>query len=71
MADNIFSINIADNPINNPQTKHIDVAYHFTREHLIRKSFTLSHIPSNVNTADLMSKGLISVTHQVHTQHLG
>ena len=31
MADNTSSINVAENPINNPRTKHIDVAYHFIR----------------------------------------
>ena len=63
MADNTSSINVAENPINNPRTKHIDVAYHFTREHLIRKSFTFSYVPSNDNTADFMTKGLNSVAH--------
>jgi len=29
-ADNTLSISVAENPINNPRTKHIDVSYHFT-----------------------------------------
>ena len=36
LADHSSSINVAENPINNPRTKHIHVAYHFTREHLMR-----------------------------------
>ena len=71
IAGNTSSINVAENPINNPRTKHIDVAYHFTREHLMRKSFTLSYVLSNDNTADLMTKGLNSVAHHEHTQRLG
>ena len=71
MADNTSSLNVAEDPINTPRTKHIDVAYHFTREHLILKSFTLSYVPSNDNTADLMTKGLNSVAHHGHTQCLG
>ena len=71
MADNTSSINVAENPINNPPTKHIDVAYHFTRERLIRKSFTLSYVPSNDNTADLMTKEFNSVAHDGYTQRLG
>jgi len=70
-ADNTSSINVAENPINNPKTKHIDVSYHFTREHLIRKSFTLSYVPSGENLADIMTKGLPSVLHNRHTQGLG
>ena len=71
MTDNTSSINVAENPINNTRTKHIDVAYHFTREHLIRKSFTLSYVPSNDTTADFMTKGLNSVAQHGHTQRLG
>jgi len=70
-ADNISSINVAENPINNPKTKHIDISYHFTREHLIRKSFTLSYVPTGKNLADIMTKGLPSVLHNRHTQGLG
>jgi len=66
-ADNTSSINVAENPINNPKTKHIDVSYHFTREHLIRKSFTLSYVPTGENLADIMTKGLPSVLHNRHT----
>jgi len=70
-AGNTSSINVAENPINNPKTKHIDVSYHFTREYLIRKSFTLSYVPIGENLADIMMKGLPSVLHQRYTQGLG
>jgi len=69
-ANNTSSIYVAENPINNPKTKHIDVSYHFTREHLIRKLFTLSYVPTGKNLADIMTKGLPSVLHQRHTQGL-
>ena len=71
MADNTSSIKVAENPINNPRTTDIDVGDHFAREHLILKSFTLSYVPSNDNSADLMTKGLNSVAHHGHTQRLG
>ena len=70
MADNSFRINVAENPINNPWTKHIDVAYHFTREQLIRKCLMLAYAPSNDNPADLIITGLNSVAHYVRTQCL-
>ena len=70
MPDNTSSINVAENPINIAGMKHIDVADHLIREHLICKSFTLSDVPSNDNTADLMTKGLNSVPHHGHTQRL-
>jgi len=70
-ADNTSSINVAKNPINNPKTKHIDVSYYFTRENLIRKSFTLSYVPTGENLAHIMTKGLRSVLHNRHIQVLG
>ena len=71
MADSICSINIAEYPINNSRTKHLNVAYHFTTQYLIRNSFTLSHVQSNDNTADLIPKALTSVANHVHTSRLG
>ena len=71
MADNTSCINVAKNAINHPRPKCIDVAHHFTREHLIRKSFTISYLPSIDNSADLMTKGLNSVAYHGHTQCLG
>ena len=70
-ANNISSINVTENPINNPKTKHINISYHFTREHLIHKSFTLSYVPTGENLADIMTKGLPSVLHNRHIQGLG
>jgi len=70
-ADNTSSINVAENPVKNLKTKHIDVSYHFTREHLICKSFTLNYVPTSKNLADIMTKGLPSVLQQRHTQGLG
>ena len=67
MVDDTSRINVAENPLNNSRTKYRDVAYHFTREHLIGKSVTLSYVPSNDYTADLMTKGLNSVAHHEHT----
>jgi len=69
-ANNTSSINVTENPINNPKTKHINVSYHFTREHGIYKSFTLSYVPTGENLADIMMKDLLSVLHQRHTQGL-
>ena len=71
MAHNTSRMNVAENPIHNFQTKHIDIAYHFTREHLSCKHVTHSYVPSNDNTADLMPKGLNYVACHGHTQRLG
>ena len=70
MADDTSSINVTENPINNPGTNYIDVAYHFTREYLIPKAFTLAYVLSNVNTPDLITKRSNSVFHHEYTQCL-
>jgi len=69
-ANNTSSIDVAENLINNPKTTHIDISFHFPREHLIRKSFTLSYVPTGKNLADIMTKGLSSVLYQRHIQGL-
>ena len=71
MADDITSINVAENPIKNPPNKNINVGYDFTTENFIHKSFALSQVPSNDNTADLLTEGLNSVANHGHTQRLG
>ena len=70
-GDNTSSINVAETLVNNPRTKHIDVAYHFTRQQLMRKCFSLSYLPSDQNTADLITKGLSPVDHYHHVNTLG
>ena len=70
MADNSSSINVAANPIYISQTKHIDVADHYNREHRIRKSIMLSYVTSNDDTADVMPEELNSVANHGHTQRL-
>ena len=57
-CDNISAIDIANNPKLNERTKHIDNAYHFTRELVEDGSLTLLHIPSADNLADICTKAL-------------
>lgn len=47
----------AQNPKLNDASKHIDIAYHFTREKE-DESLTCSHISSPENMADICTKGL-------------
>ena len=69
-AHNTSMINVAENLINNPRTMQIDVVYHVTTENLINNALTLSYISSHDKTADLMTKGLDSVSYHGHAQCL-
>ena len=57
-TDNTAAIDLANNPRLNDATKHIDTAYHFTRERVSDGTLTLLHIPSVDNMADICTKGL-------------
>jgi hypothetical protein len=57
-CDNNGSIELARHPKLNERSKHIDTHYHFTREHLEKKSFELFYVPSADNLADICTKAL-------------
>ena len=69
-AHNKSSIDVVEILVDNPRTKHIDVIYHFTREQLILQPPTLNYVPSNKNTPNIMTKGLLPVDHYRHLNSL-
>ena len=69
-TDSTEAQDIAENPKINERTKHIDVAYHYTREKLLQKKFFLFHVASAQNHADLMTKSLGRQLYDKHTNAL-
>ena len=69
--DNLGSISLAHSPEHHARTKHIDVKYHLTREHLQRGTITLQRVPTQDNTADVFTKALPRDTHARHLAGLG
>lgn len=65
-ADNTGALSLSSNPLNHPRTKHIDVRYHFLREHVTKGEFSPSWIPTRQNVADLLTKPLARVSFQGH-----
>jgi len=57
-TDNQSAIDIGHNCKVNDRSKHIDLAYHFTRERIEDGTVILLHIPSSENVADICTKGL-------------
>lgn len=57
-TDNTAAIELANNPKLNDASKHIDIAYHFTRERIEDGLLTLLHVSSAKNLADICTKGL-------------
>ncbi|KAJ9535340.1 hypothetical protein OSB04_un001549 [Centaurea solstitialis] len=61
-CDNTSAIAIANNPVLHSKTKHIEVRYHFIRDHVMNGDIELHFVPTEYQFADLFTKPL-DVTH--------
>jgi hypothetical protein len=57
-VDNMSAISIAKNPVLHSRTKHIDIRFHFLRDNHERGHIDLIHVPSERQTADILTKPL-------------
>ena len=57
LCDNESAINIAENPKDHLRTKHIDIRYHFLRDH-VEKGDHIDHIGTDFQLADIFTKPL-------------
>ena len=57
-ADNQGAIALAKNPVHHQRTKHIDIRYHYIREHVRSGEIKLIYVPSKKNMADMFTKAL-------------
>ena len=55
------SIAMVKNPVKHNRSKHIDIKYHFIREHLLNNTANISYVPTNNNVADVMTKPMSKV----------
>ena len=61
-TDSLSPINLANNPEHHTKTKHINIQYHFIREHVTNDTIQLSHINTKEQLADMLSKALSGPT---------
>jgi Reverse transcriptase (RNA-dependent DNA polymerase) len=71
LCDNQSARVIASTDAISSRTKHIDVRYHFIREHVTNGSFPLHWIPTSDMVADVFTKPLPTVLFQRHRSSLG
>ncbi|KAJ9546421.1 hypothetical protein OSB04_018964 [Centaurea solstitialis] len=57
-CDNTSTIAIANNPVLHSKTKHIEVRYHFIRDHVMNGDIELHFVPTEYQLADLFTKPL-------------
>jgi hypothetical protein len=70
-VDNQGAISLASNSSQHPHSKHIDIRYHFIREHIEAGTFRMEWVPGTLNSADILMKPLDRILHQSHVAALG
>ena len=56
--DNEGTVQLAQNPITNSDSKHINVRHHFLRELVERKEVPIVHVPSQFQHADFLTEAI-------------
>ena len=67
-GDSIF---IASNPVQESQTKHINIQYHFIHDLVSAKEVELMFVPGEMNPADMFTKNLAKVKFAKFREELG
>jgi hypothetical protein len=71
LCDNQSAQTIAKTDAISSRTKHIDVRYHFIRQHIMDGSFALTWVPTSDMIADIFTKPLLSTLFTRHRDTLG
>ncbi|GKC46210.1 hypothetical protein Tco_1063932 [Tanacetum coccineum] len=61
-CDNTSVIAISNNPILHSRTKHIDIRYHFIKDHILKEDIELHFILTKYQLADIFTKPLDELT---------
>ncbi|GKB56150.1 retrovirus-related pol polyprotein from transposon TNT 1-94 [Tanacetum coccineum] len=57
-CDNTSAIAISNNLVLHSRTKHIDIRYHFIRDHILKGDIELHFVPTELQLADIFTKPL-------------
>ncbi|KAI3702203.1 hypothetical protein L6452_27930 [Arctium lappa] len=58
LFDSKSSIAISANPVQHSKTKHIDVRYHFLKDHVEKGTIEMYFVPTELQLADIFTKAL-------------
>ena len=70
-CDNTSAICIAKNPVQHSRTKHIDIRYHFLRDHVEKGDVVLHFIDTDSQVVDILTKPLDSARFALLRSELG
>ncbi|GJQ99145.1 retrovirus-related pol polyprotein from transposon TNT 1-94 [Tanacetum coccineum] len=70
-VDNKSAIELARNPVHHERSKHIDVRFHFIREHIRNRDVQLTHVMSRDQAADIFTKALPAELFNLCKQKMG
>jgi hypothetical protein len=57
-CDNVSAVYLSVNPVQHRRTKHIEIDIHFVRDMVQVGEVRVLHIPTNLQFADVFTKGL-------------
>ncbi|GJS96978.1 retrovirus-related pol polyprotein from transposon TNT 1-94 [Tanacetum coccineum] len=60
--DNASAIAISNNLVLHSRTKHIDMRYHFIRDHILKGDIELHFVPTDLQLTDIFTKPLLNLT---------
>ena len=69
-CDNIGAIFLGHNAKASARTKHIDIRYHFIREHVVDRMVEIIFVHSEENDANIFTKNVSKATHEKHSSKL-
>ena len=64
------AVQLSQNPVPNSNSKHIDVRHHFLRELVCQGDISVSHVPSEYQHADILTKALAFDVFVIHRRFL-
>ena len=71
LSDNQGSVFMSSSPSTSGNSKHIDIKYHFIRDHTTSNAIKVSWIPTSDMVADIFTKPLGPPLHFKHCASLG
>jgi hypothetical protein len=55
LCDNESAIHVADNPVEHSRTKHIDIRYHFLRDHQQKGDIKIAYMSTHNQLANIFT----------------